>query len=563
MVFAVLGLVGIALFIHRKTKMDFLYCPMLSACLLVTISTLAGIVGILEPCRLVCVVAGCILLCYSLLMKRDFRFIPSALLLVAFLLYALWRLDGCVASLYDDASHWASMARFLLLNQELPTKQAELITFTSYPPGAAMFIYYMCGGRFLAEDLMYTAQLLFVLVGVMPLFAPVQGKSSVTHKLIALLITACLLISNVSMQQLSVDTLLATLTLGGIVLQMRSNTSAMTKTISTVIVGATLITIKASGIFFAVVLYGYYWWTLRRTSNTIRLGNLVPLLVFTAIYLIWQNYVSSNFGTVSKHAVDFSSYMHSFVEKWNSGTIWKCIKATIKALINPYELYNHALVLLLLGTGCVYWCTHDNNLKIQAKHFLFQLVALWMLWQICVFMFMYVFSASDEESVYLSGHVRYFLTMIQLMAGLYGAFLQENLTERFSYRHFGAVTVVICLLLPFANSISSLVVPSPPTWMRIALDRHVQNSNFDDKQGVVLYTDEYTWISDYGEYIGRYVLAEADGSVPRITCVANRNYREVLPELMKEYEYLLFMLDDTEAYEYAEQLIGERAIALP
>lgn len=63
---------------------------------------------------------------------------------MALVVYAVFLLHGCVLTYNDDFSHWGLIVRTMLVEDGFPAAGDPLITFTSYPPGTACLIYYVC-----------------------------------------------------------------------------------------------------------------------------------------------------------------------------------------------------------------------------------------------------------------------------------------------------------------------------------------------------------------------------------------------------------------------------------
>lgn len=565
MLLPILGLTGLSLTLHRKLRLPFAYCPLLIACALCLLITAAGLAGgqAMYLCACAAAVGGALLLPYGL--RRPSK--ETGLAVGGFALLALGcclRFRGCVLFAYDDVSHWGSMARYLLQNGALPNACAQLITFSSYPPAAAAFIYYLCGGRFLSEGAMLAAQCVFVCTGLLPLFGESKAGSRPAHMLIALLTSALILTANVSIQTLSVDTLLAAVTLGGALLIARSRLSGRGLLAAVCVLCSALVLIKNSGLFFALFLLYAFYQRDRLAGGRRALRRLLPLLCAAAAFGLWQLHVSIRFSGGGRHAVSPAFYLQSLLEKWRSGVLWQCAKATVKAWINPLERYNQLLATLLAGIGGVWAFAYQPETRVRAKRFLAQTLACWAVWQVSTFLFMYVFSASSNEAVKLSGHARYAATMLTVLMGFFGAFVQSLCRQKpRSGRLWPCAAALLCMTALLAGELPTLVRPAQPSFTRQALDRHLAADNFDKRQGVVLVADAYGFGSDYALYMAKYLLADPDGTLPPIACVGESNLQTALPALLETHRTVLFLIDAPQSLAFARSLAGGRVLPLP
>lgn len=77
---------------------------------------------------------------------------------------------------YDNFSHWAMIVKSMLITDQLPDAGTELVTFKNYPPGCAVFIYYVC--RFLgnSQGVMLAAQNSILFSCFLAVFGIIQEK---------------------------------------------------------------------------------------------------------------------------------------------------------------------------------------------------------------------------------------------------------------------------------------------------------------------------------------------------------------------------------------------------
>lgn len=160
----------------RLTRMERTFIPLFVLSTQGLMIFLAGLIDLIEPMAYVLCAGGVAALGLSFWLKsKQMVSYPAGLwLLAALMLYAAWLLRDKLFLYNDDFSHWALIVRVMLQNGAFPTAADKLISFTSYPPGTACLIYYVCrivSGTALCEWGMMMAQAALVLSSLAPLMS--------------------------------------------------------------------------------------------------------------------------------------------------------------------------------------------------------------------------------------------------------------------------------------------------------------------------------------------------------------------------------------------------------
>ena len=71
---------------------------------------------------------------------------------------------------YDNFSHWALIVKSMSLTNSFPSFKTDVIMFTSYPPGSAVFIYYFIKLVGVTESNAIFAQILLILASITTIF---------------------------------------------------------------------------------------------------------------------------------------------------------------------------------------------------------------------------------------------------------------------------------------------------------------------------------------------------------------------------------------------------------
>jgi len=267
----IFSLWGYMWLVSRK-KLPFAFAPLLSMSLLTLATYLLGLAGWLKYGSVVLISAGAALgVCgvEDCLRRRSMREpLGFVLFLIPCVLLAL-RYHDALLVMYDDFSHWGTRARHMLTAHRFPTAADPLITFQSYPPGAACWIYYACRFVGLSDGLMLCAQAWLTLAGFWTLFGLVRKGNAAQ-----LTAAAAVAVMGLSLFQgtasLMVDNLLAAQATAVFVLAVWSRKSSRYMAELTVAPIALLMLIKDTGLLLAAVLWlgiGIYTVTQRRIKR--------------------------------------------------------------------------------------------------------------------------------------------------------------------------------------------------------------------------------------------------------------------------------------------------------
>lgn len=622
--------VGFALHLHIAGKLSFALTPAIACAGLSVLLTLAGIWGLLPFVSWVLYILGWGLAAYYAFTQRKkwkSLFCASNVFVVAACLYACLRLDGLVLRHYDNYSHWALIVQQMLRTDALPSLETPLILFTSYPPGSACFIYFFAKLAGPMESVWAVAQAFWLACCMAPFFAFVDkskslgpGKATACgaamgYALIVLSYIA-MLITNIFINELLVDTLLPLVALSGVAVALALKDQPQRMAFAVAPIGAALMLIKNSGAFFALLLLALVLWLTaqkqdkRRTLYT-ALGFLAMIIV---TQLLWQGHVSRAFPAVAteaagatvatgaaqavgttvatgatgttgaasaasaggKHSLSLAAYAQSFISKAQSGVLWQATKNFVRTAIDLSQLSTQlmlALGLLGIGLGLVYP---------SSRKALWALLGIAALWQLSL-LGMYLFSASEREALAVSGYNRYTLTMGVFALGVF-VLLQLRWINQWSVRPragqgdqagqgaragqgtqagrslLGLSLVLALALCPLFISRGTVRI----LWQDInTLDRRPALQSLQDTcqlpegQQLLVYVEAFQ-DAGYTSYISRYVF-----QTPAITMVDGSSYREGMPKHLAESDGVLFADPNEEALAFARALCQEQGLDVP
>lgn len=170
----------------------------------------ASLCGVLLPAAMALYCAGLCSLGFCLACKREaFSFFrhPGFWAFAALSVWIAVRVRGILPDQYDNYTHWALIMKTMYQTDALPAP-GSLVTFTDYPPAAALLGYFVLRCTEFGEDVMLTAQGLLAAAAVSALFAGC-GWRRPWRCLFALLAGAAMLsVIPMNLENLYVDSLL-------------------------------------------------------------------------------------------------------------------------------------------------------------------------------------------------------------------------------------------------------------------------------------------------------------------------------------------------------------------
>lgn len=168
----ILSLYGWLRFIMRRLRLPAEAALPFTLVSVACVVSLAGLLNLMREATYLLWAAGLALAVVSLLRREPLRafFTPGLCFFAAAVIGLAALLHGARFVSYDDFSHWALIARTLLLRDALPTFRDTALSFLNYPPGSACWIYFVCRLTVAGEDVMMFAQAVMMAACMTPLF---------------------------------------------------------------------------------------------------------------------------------------------------------------------------------------------------------------------------------------------------------------------------------------------------------------------------------------------------------------------------------------------------------
>lgn len=436
---------GYIFFIQRKLKIQIEFIPIISIAGITLVLFMGGLLNILLVTTVFLFGIGIILLIRefyinytnNLLHPTFTKFItPGMIIFLVASLYFVYILKNQRLIHYDNFSHWALIVKNILMNNALPNFEDAIISFNTYPPGSALYIYYFSKIVGTTEGLALIGQMFIVLTGLLALFsfssfliANFKGNKVLYIKKLFLTVSTLMLAFYMlngpsTIHDLLVDTLLNTTGLALFALIYHYLDSVEKVAIPTAILVSFLMLIKNSGVFFGVIGLFLYAYGLRKYKNNagITLLQVKPVLYIPFIspvitYYLWSKHVSMVFpkDRIGKHTMSVGAYLNTYNEK-TSEEIREISGKYLKTIYKEYA-YQIILIVLLLVAILFLQKLLRGYLDKRLVMLSIAIISMFVLYSVGLWA-MYLVSMPTPESLRLAGYSRYLNTIIDFLVGV-------------------------------------------------------------------------------------------------------------------------------------------------
>lgn len=426
--------------VYKKGKVPVLFVPVMTSVGISLFLYAGALTGMLNPSSWLVVGAG--LLGFGFFIKnvaeKNVSFPAPTLFSVCFgsgiLIFTVLTL-GFRFEHYDNFSHWAMTVKSMLITDQLPDAGNQLVTFKNYPPGCAVFIYYVCKFLGNAQGVMLLAQNSILFSCFLAVFGIIKEKQR--FLLYSFLGMGCSLLSylnlTIRINNLLVDFLLPLLAMAAIAFVYQSRDSLWKTSLCTALILGFTCIVKNTGIVFAGFVLAYYIWNIGKKKGIAAWIKAVTVCMTVCLalipYVVWNLYVRCRFsGIEQKFQLAFGKQESLAVSKEQYGQITeefvKAAFSTSNRAILAFFLCNIAAVLAVLFVRIFLkkqWELGRVLVVVDLMAILYHIGILGL----------YLFSMPEEEAVRLAGFDRYACSIMVLVEGL--LFMQATIDMEHSF----------------------------------------------------------------------------------------------------------------------------------
>lgn len=433
---------------------------------------------------------------------------------------------------YDNFSHWSLIAKFLFTEDRFPTAADTIISFTSYPLGSSLFLYYVTKIAGFSDQVLLIGQQIFIFSAIYAIFSILRDKQRLLFPAILFSYFAVINYYNIAirMNNLLVDFLLPLLALAAIAGIIAMKDRPKQSLIYLIVILAVLNLVKNSGLFFSLIVLCIYIGTLfGGTEHSIfkKAGMVISAVIGATLPIfIWILHVKQTFP-VSKHEVSISTYQQLLADKTTSEVIaiWSNFSTTVLNLSTQSTQGILLTNVLLIGT----WLVIHYRLKRKMSILRFWLgINVVIIGYYASILAMFLFSMPTDEALYLAGFERYTSSIVIFALGLTVFVLIneidknmyeqrlikrnhqgfKNLKTKKNYQYTTAVLLFVSTLLIFSESNGLLFNATqfdqsiPSQFKKMELERIEKNSD----SFLIVSTDKVAVENYLVNFVGKYFL---------------------------------------------------------
>lgn len=557
----ILSLIGYYLILKRKTKLKEEFIPIVLITSISLVIFIAFILNIAILSSIIIALAGLILFTKSVYEivknKEKLKFNFNIIFLIIFVLWAAIILKGTILIHYDNFSHWGMIAKEMLITNKLPNFESTTIMFTAYPPGTACIIYFFCKFIGNSEAKMLFAQSLVIISSLYTLFAFCNRNKKINY-VITLIAIIYMLIGNIFITQLLVDTVLPVLGLAAFTIIIYYRNDTKKALIYSIPILSFLILVKNSGVFFVVIdLLVYFPIFIKKhgVKNILKNKYILLILIPIILQVVWSAHTDLVFSdaATSKHAMSIENY-EANMQNMNISIIKTVAGKTFQKIIDISDKDNIIIILSLSSIFFILVLTiKRKNLRSFTIKMLIVFIATYLIYQVGL-LGMYILSMPEYEAINLSGYSRYFRTLVLFEFGMTIItilifFNKYKWNRKFSMYISKAFLIIIATLplILYSTALNNLYTkPNTETSIRTTILSYKRNYNIQEKKSYLVYVSENT-SKDYLFFICKY-----DFQSTNIKIISS--FDDLSGIDAKKYDYLIILDKDEEMINYIKTL---------
>ena len=481
---------------------------------------------------------------------------------------------------YDNFSHWALIVKYLLIEEHFPDLNTNMVVFLDYPPGTAVFLYYVCKFLGRSQGIMLLAQNSIIFSCFYAVFGIVKEKRR--FLLYSFLGMGCAVLSYLNLtirsNNLLVDFLLPLLVMASMAMAYRYRQRPGTVAVFSILVLGFTGIVKNTGIIFAGIGLAYYFWNLfhmKEKKKALSSKFFIALLTTIGIllpFLMWRYHMKVDLsGFESKFDFDVGQNTEQYLAaapQYHRQIIRDFIKMSLNPSDRAAQIFFLGNILAaaaaLIGKYYHFKCQNIWKLLIP--------VDLMTVFYYIGILFLYLYSMPEEEALRLAGFERYACSIMVLFAGCFIMGITVEIEESFAveidecgaYRAFASpaskrmyqygVLFTFMIAVNFLYSeINGLIsirqeyhLSLPGKTEHITADRWPEDGKEDPNRYLIAAQDRDGQVaSDEVRYVARYFLY-----APQVE-VTDQLTSEMLSELPERYDYLVVL--DEEAVNLEEE----------
>jgi hypothetical protein len=573
-----LSLMGWGMSIHHKLRIQPAFIPLFLFSMITCVVYGAGLLKLMPYAVYIIFYSGLFLfaLYLFLLKKKRYKikgiFTPGIVFFILFSIYCTLLLKGVFLLHYDNFSHWGLIVKEMFRLDSLPDV-TTLVTFRNYPPGTAVFIYFI--GKIIGytESHVLMAQSYLISASLSVLFAFCRWKKPGYILLTIVAGLTLLLVIKNNIFDLLVDTLLGTVAIAVTVIAYAYKDNWMKNLTVNLPILVLLLFIKDIGklfVFYDLILMGglIYAYSIKGEKDTIKRWKITGISLFALLsvpalaHLSWVKYVEKAYPAISFESNKFAVSLDKITQINKSEEFIANLAPMItRAATDPFSS-NFKSLLLLWGVAFLFFLVRYIKTRKAAWGLLSPLLlsVFYYIIYILVLYVVYLFLMPENEANFLAGFERYQSTIVIYCAGL---LMISTLYEwarwgklKISRPITAGTAILLCIIFvyPFVTNIHTLASkPDLENSVRMAMKGDYEKITSTGAQDpkVLYYSPKSE--NDEGYLYNAVIYEQRSYNFAYLTKSGTEQQREELLASIKGSNYLVIL----DADESIKQFLSE------
>lgn len=419
-------LAGIFMFVHYKFKIKKEFVIPITFLVVILILFLASLLNVIKIVTILIYLFGLFGYYYLFIKKKlnkDFlkEFYDYKTIIIGSLILFVTIISYCLEfTSYDNFSHWALISKQLFMHDCLPSFEYNADDFTTYPPGSALFIYFigLLVGK--TEHAMILGQA-YLIIGILSsLMVLFKDKNKLLSSILFIVFTLFIFVSNVVITDLLIDTLLGVLGILSVLFAYYYRDNIKKAGILLAMMSCVFIIFKNSGFLFItmnvllMLIIGFRNKNIKKSLLYI----VLMLLCAAGFFYLWQHHLLMVYydqsGLTTKHSISVANAMKNLGQNGYENSL-AVIDVYLKNFININNLINWYMIginIVLILLICLY----KNNRKNIFKVLILCDVLYLCYW--AAYGVLYVLSMPFAEAIVLACYNRYMMSCIIVLIGI-------------------------------------------------------------------------------------------------------------------------------------------------
>ena len=449
-----ISILSIKIFIERNIKVPKVFSLAVTFTLIGLYLFVLGIINMMKLGSLILIFLAMIYFIYLIYKKEiTIKYIKECLKnkvnIIVIILFILITIISCNLHLihYDNYSHWGLIVRVLFDFDRLPNFENNYVMFKGYQPGSACFIYLMgllCGKK---DYVMILGQNYLVFAYFTVLFNYIKNKKDILKALLLVCFYIFIVVtSGISYNNLLVDTLIGVMLIVGLLIVNYYKDDFKKVFLYVLPITIYLLLVKNIGLVLAGFICLYILFISYKEKKLVEGIKYVFYigLILLLVLFIWNSHVSLVYGhwaLNTKHSLSLQN-IYTSLKAIGFTNILSFIKMY---MINLFKLSNNlpnVYMLVLNIVGIIFISLVKDKKKVL--NYLLLLNGIYLFYYLLLGV-MYIFSMPWEEAKVLAGYIRYMMTIVDVIIGLFIIFL-FTFKGKIKYKNIFIVGFSILLL---------------------------------------------------------------------------------------------------------------------